>query len=99
MTLECWKSNLKFTNATLAFKRAILSLRCVSQDQATIWIEQCAVKKNVKTARLVIARNIGIIKTLGYKNVAKELLNKSFSTLLSRNMLEQRRCMSWSSKR
>ena len=43
-------------------------------------------------------RSIGVIKALGNKNVAEERLYKSFGTLLRRNMLKQRRCMSGSGK-
>ena len=98
MTLEGRKSALELTNAAFTLKRAVLSLRCVSQDQTTVWIEQRAVRERIKPARLNVASSVGIVKTLSNKNVTKECLHKSFGTLLSKNVLKQRRCMSRSGK-
>ena len=98
MALEGRKRTLKLTNAAFTLKRAVLSLRCVSQDQTTVWIEQRAVRKRIKPTRLIFASSVGIVKTLSNKNVTKERLYKSLGTLLSRNVLKQRRCMCWSSK-
>ena len=98
MAFEGRKRTLKLANTTLTLKRAVLSLRCVSQDQTTVWIEQRAVRKRIKPARLNVASSVGIVKTLSNKNVTKKRLHKSFGTLLRRNVLKQRRCMGWCSK-
>ena len=101
MAFKRRKCTLKLSNTTLTLKRAILSLRCVPQDQTTVWIEQRAVRERIKPARLNFASSVGIVKTLSNKNVTKKRLHKSFGTLLRRYVLKQRRCMcrrgkSWS---
>ena len=98
MAFEGRKRTLKLTDATLTLKRAVLSLRCVSQDQTTVWIEQRAVRERIKPTRLNVASSVGIIKTLSNKNVTKKRLHKSFGTLLRRYVLKQRRCMCRRSK-
>ena len=98
MAFERWKCTLKLTDTTLTLKRAVLGLRCVSQDQTTVWIEQRAVRERIKTARLNFASSVGAIKTLSNKNMTKKRLHKSFGTLLRRYMLKQRRCMCRRSK-
>ena len=98
MAFEGRKRTLKLTDATLTLKRAVLSLRCVSQDQTTVWIEQRAVRERIKPARLNVASSVGIVKTLSNKNMTKECLHKNFGTLLRRYVLKQRRCMSRSGK-
>ena len=70
----------------------------MSQDQTTIWIEQRAIEEHVKSTRLNVASNVGVIKTLSNKNVTKKRLHKSFGTLLRRYVLKQRRCMCRCSK-
>ena len=98
MEFERWKRVLKLANTTLTLKRAVLSLRCVSQDQTTVWIEQRAVRERIKPARLNVASSVGVIKALSNKNVTKKRLHKSFGTLLRRYVLKQRRCMCRRSK-
>ena len=98
MAFEGWKCTLKLTNAALTLKRAVLGLRCMSQEQTTIWVEQRAVRKRIKPTRLIFVGSVGVIKALGHKNVTKERLYKSLGAFLSRNVLKQRRCMCWSSK-
>ena len=98
MAFEGRERVLKLANATFALERAALSLRCVPQDQTTVWIEQRTVRKRIKPARLNVASSVGIVKTLSNKNVTKERLYKSFGTLLRRYALEQRRCMCRRSK-
>ena len=73
-------------------------MRCVSQDQTTVWIEQRAVRERIKPARLNFASGVGTTKTLSNKNVTKECLHKSFGTLLRGYVLKQRRCMCRRSK-
>ena len=98
MAFEGRKRFFKLANTTLTLKRAVLSLRCVSQDQTTVWIEQRAVRERIKPARLNFASSVGIVKTLSNKNVTKKRLHKSFGTLLRRYVLKQRRCMCRRSK-